>query len=74
MSVILVCYADGPPVHARNLAALVRSAAGKGLDEVRAYRRADLRPEFVDAHRDILGLARGAGCWLWKPSRGFRRF
>ena len=67
MSVILVCYADGPSVHLRNQGALVRSAAGAGIDRVLARRRADIAPEFHRAHRPILEVRRGAGCWLWKP-------
>jgi hypothetical protein len=67
MRTFLVSYADGPPVHEANQRALVRSAAGKGIDAILSYRRRDLAEEFQRAHRHILDQRRGAGYWLWKP-------
>lgn len=63
----LVSYAAGHPVHARNQRALLRSAAGKGLDVLLAHGRSELPAAFLARHRHILEQRRGAGYWLWKP-------
>lgn len=67
MSIVLLCYADGPQVHAHNQRALVASARRHGIDRIEAVTRPRLDGGFLSAHRAILAEREGAGYWLWKP-------
>lgn len=65
--VVLVSYADGPPVFFKNQNSLLQSAINKGFDATISYRKGHLDPEFYEKNRAILDQPRGAGYWVWKP-------
>lgn len=37
------------------------------VDEIEAFSPNDLSEEFISENKEILGLKRGAGYWIWKP-------
>lgn len=67
MTLHLVCYAAGAPVHFRNQAALAASARRHGVTHISALNANSLAAGFTAGHPAVLAAGEGAGYWLWKP-------
>ncbi len=65
--VYLVSYADGPEVFHQNQKMLAYSGLQHGISHFFNYKKHLLDPTFVEKHKEVLALKRGAGYWVWKP-------
>ena len=62
---ILINYADGGFVEARKENS--KTGLENGFDRVIEYSREDIYSEYLEKHKKIFNIKRGAGLCLWKP-------